>query len=251
MIELKVGEVAKLADITVRTLHHYDELGLVSPGVRADNGYRLYGPTEVDRLQEVLFFRELGFGLEQIKELLDDPRYDRTSALTRQRRLVERKAERLLNMMDAIDRAIEATRQGIHMDPKDKLEVFGDFDPDEYAEEAEQRWGDADAYKESARRTSSYTKQDWLQIKAESAEIDQAMLAAKAAGLEASSTEAMDVAERHRLHISRWFYECSKPLHAGLGQMYLEDVRFKENIDKAGDGLAEFLSAAIAANSAR
>ena len=139
---MKVGEVAQLAGISVRTLHHYDQLGLVSPSDRSASGYRLYLANDIDRLQEVLFFRELGFALEQIKEMIEEPGYDRAGALAKQRRLVERKAERLLNMMDALDRAIEATRQGIDMDPKEKLEVFGDFDPDIYEEETKERWGE-------------------------------------------------------------------------------------------------------------
>ena len=250
-MNLTVGRVAELAGITVRTLHHYDEVGLVSPQSRSDSGYRLYGEVEIDRLQEVLFFRELGFGLEQIREIIDEPDYNRTDALVSQRRLVERRAERLMNMMDALDVAIEASRRGITMNPEEKLEVFGDFDPDEHAAEAEERWGDTDAYQEAARRTSSYAKSDWQMIKKESEEINERLLDLMAEDVPPDSEEAMDIAEEHRDHITKWFYECTKEIHAGLGEMYMADVRFKENIDKAGDGLAEYLSAAIAANSRR
>ncbi|NND13261.1 MAG: MerR family transcriptional regulator [Acidimicrobiia bacterium] len=248
---LTVGAVARLAGISVRTLHHYDEIGLVVPGQRSMNGYRRYGSREINRLQEVLFFRELGFPLDEIKRIFDDPDYSRTSALLRQRRLVERKAERLLKMMDAIDHAIEAQRQGTNMTPEETLEVFGDFDPAEYEEEARERWGDTDAYQESAKRTASYTKQDWQQIQSEANDVNQAMLALMDAGIAATSSEAMELAEAHRSHISKWFYECTTEIHAGLGAMYVSDSRFKANIDKAGDGLAQFLSEAIAANAAR
>jgi DNA-binding transcriptional MerR regulator len=248
---LTVGAVARLSGVTVRTLHHYDEIGLVSPGGRTDAGYRLYGREEMARLQEVLFFRELGFPLDEIGRILEDPRYRRADALRRQRDLLERKAGRLGNLIEAVDRAIDAERTGITMTPEDMLEVFGDFDPADYAEEAHERWGGTEAYAESMRRTASYTKQDWLRIQEEANDINQAFLALMDEGAPAGGAEAMDLAERHRAHISRWFYDCSYEIHAGLGEMYVADPRFTANIDRAGAGLAEYLSRAIAANSIR
>jgi len=247
---MTVGEVARLAGLTVRTLHHYDEIGLVVPGGRSDAGYRLYGRPEVERLQEVLFFRELGFGLDEIKEIVSRSGYHRTGALLRQRELLESRAERLLAMIDSVDTVIEAERQGMDLDNEEMLEVFGDFDPAQHQAEAEERWGDRDAYAESARRTAGYTKQDWEQMGGEADDINQAMLALKDAGVAADSPEAMAVAERHRAHISKWFYECSPQIHSGLGAMYVADPRFTANIDKAGEGLAQYLSDAIAANTA-
>ena len=248
---LTVGALARLAGLTIRTLHHYDEIGLVKPSGRTPAGYRLYGRAEIKRLQEVLFFRELGFGLGRIRELLADPGYDRASALARQRELLAARAERLFAIIEAIDVAIEAGRTGVSLSNEEMLEVFGDFDPSEHEEEARERWGDTDAYAESARRTRGYTKSDWGAIKAEADEINQAFLSLMAAGAPPDGSEAMDVAERHRGHITRWFYDCSVSIHAGLGQMYVADPRFRDNIDKAGDGLAEYMSAAIAANADR
>lgn len=248
---LTVGEVARLAGVTVRTLHHYDELGLVTPGQRTDAGYRLYGDAEVARLQEVLFFRELGFPLDEIGRIIGDPSYERASALTRQRELLVAKAVRLQRMIRAVDAALDAEHEGYDMTPEEKLEVFGDFDPSDYEDEARERWGDTDAYQQSAARTARYSKDDWLAIKAEAEEIDQAFLALMSDGVDAGSKAAMDVAERHRSHISRWFYDCSREIHSGLGQMYVDDQRFKDNIDKAGAGLAQYMSEAIAANAAR
>lgn len=248
---LTVGAVSSLAGVTVRTLHHYDEIGLVTPAGRTDTGYRTYGPAEVERLQEVLFFRELGFPLEEIGEMVDSPAYTRTGALRRQRQLLEERADRLLKMVDAVDRAVLAERTGIKMSSEEILEVFGDFDPAEYEEEAEERWGDSDAYKQSAQRTAGYTKQDWERIKGESDEINQAFLALLAAGTPATDAAARAVAEDHRAHITKWFYDCSIEIHAGLGQMYIADERFRNNIDKAGEGLAEYMAAAIAANATK
>ena len=137
------------------------------------------------------------------------------------------------------------------MSIEDAIGVFGDFDPTEYEEEAKERWGDTDAYKQSAQRTASYIKRDWEALGAEADAINQRFLVLMADDVPASDEAAMDVAEEHRAHISRWFYDCPKVAHAGLGQMYVADHRFKENIDKAGSGLAEYMAEAIAANAAR
>ncbi len=245
---LTVGAVSRLAGVTVRTLHHYDELGLVVPAGRSGSGYRTYGPAEVERLQEVLFFRELGFPLDQIKSMMETRTYTRISALQQQRQLLEQQAERLLTMIDAVDRAVLAERTGVKMSSEEILEVFGDFDPKEHEAEAEERWGESDAYKQSAQRTARYTKQDWENIKSEADAINQKFLALMAEGAPATDPAALAVAEEHRAHITRWFYDCSIEIHEGLGQMYVADERFRNNINKAGEGLAEYMSAAIAAN---
>ena len=245
---LTVGEVARLANVTIRTLHHYDEIGLVVPE-RSDSGYRIYGGPQIDRLQEVLFFRELGFSLEDITAIVGEPTYARESALLRQRKLLEAKTERLLAMLDAIDRAIQTDTTGESMNYEEKLEVFGDFDPTEYEDEAKERWGDSDAYKQSVKRTSQYTKDDWLRNKAEVSEIYAAFVALMSNGVPPASDQAAQVVERHRAHISEWYYDCSTEIHAGLGQMYVADARFTKNIDKHGEGLAAYMSEAIAAAS--
>ncbi len=235
----------------MRTLHHYDEIGLVEPAGRTDSGYRTYGAKELERLQEVLFFRELGFSLETIRDIIGRPSYSRAAALEQQRELLVMHADRLLTMVDAIDRAVLAETTGVKMSSEEMLEVFGDFDPAQYEEEAKERWGESDAFKQSVQRTSGYTKDDWVTIGAENDAINQSFLALMAADTPADDPAAMDVAEQHRAHITKWYYDCSMEIHAGLGQMYVADVRFKENIDKAGEGLAEYMSAAIAANAAR
>jgi DNA-binding transcriptional MerR regulator len=242
-----VGAIARLSGVTVRTLHHYDATGLVVPSERTDAGYRLYRRRDVERLQEVLFFRELGFSLDQIKEIVGRPDYHRATALERHRALLERKAGRLRAMLDAVDAAIDAQKRGRNMTHEDMLEVFGDFDSSQYEEEVKQRWGGTQAYRESARRTRSYTKADWQQIGREGTEINDAFLALMAAGVAADSPQARAVAERHRAYLSKWFYDCTPEIHRGLGQMYAADPRFTRNIDKAGPGLAAYMSAAIAA----
>jgi DNA-binding transcriptional MerR regulator len=245
---LSVGAIAGLAGVTVRTLHHYDEIGLVVPGERTQAGYRLYGRRQVERLQEVLFFRELGFPLEQIKEIVGAPSYHRAEALRRHHALLERKAGHLRALLDAVDAALEAQKRGTTMTNEEMLEVFGDFDPSQYEEEARQRWGDTDAYRESARRTAGYRKADWQQMGRDAQEINTACTALMAAGTPPDAPEARAVAEQHRAHISKWFYECTPEIHRGLGQGYVADPRFTKNIDKARPGLAAYMSAAITAN---
>lgn len=242
---LTIGQLARMAGVTVRTLHHYDAVGLVTPSARSDSGYRHYSTAEVARLQEILFFRELGLPLEAIKELVDTPDYDRQATLAQHRVLLEQRAEHLLAMLDAVDRAIQAEIEGVVMTNEEMLDVFGAFDPTEHATEAEERWGHSDAYRESARRTAQYSKADWAEIGREAEEINQAFLDQMAAGTAAGNAAA--IVDRHREHISKWFYECTPEIHAGLGQMYIGDARFTENIDKAGEGLAHYMADAIAA----
>ena len=202
----------------------------------------------MERLQEVLFFRELGFSLEQIKEIVGRPDYYRAAALERHRALLERKASRLRAMLAAVDAALDAEKRGTTMTNEEMLEVFGDFDPSQYEEEVEERWGDTDAYRESARRTVATPRPIGSRSAARARRSTQAFLALMTAGTPADSPQARAVAERHRAYISKWFYECSPEIHRGLGQMYVADPRFTRNIDRAGPGLAQYMSAAIAAD---
>ena len=246
-----VGEVARFAGVTVRTLHHYDEVGLLVPSGRTAAGYRQYADADLERLQRILCYRELGFGLEDIAAILDDPRNDPVDHLRRQHELLTDQMTRLAAMVAAVKKTMEARRMGIALNPDEMFEVFGDHDPTQYAEEVEQRWGDTDAYKQSQRRTSSYTKDDWLRIKAEGAAAEQRLAAAMAEGLPADSEEAMAAAEDHRLQIDRWFYDLSPDMHRGLGDMYLADPRFEKHYEDVAPGLARYVRDAIHANADR
>lgn len=155
-----VGHVARAAKVTVRTLHHYDRIGLLRPSGRTAGGYRRYSDADLERLQQILFYRELGFPLEEIAEILDDPRADPMTHLRRQRDLLVGRIDRLRAMVTAIEHAMEARRMGISLTPEERFEVFGDFDPEAHAEEAAERWGGYDAYQASQRRTAAYTKAD-------------------------------------------------------------------------------------------
>ena len=246
-----VSEVARLAAVSVRTLHHYDEIGLLSPKERSDSEYRLYGDSDLERLQSILFYRELGFGLEQIAQLLDAPGFSRQEALMEQRALLEKKTANLMDMIASIDASLLAMKKGNSMSAEEMFDVFGDFDPAEYEDEAKERWGDTDAYKESARRTARYKKQEWEQIANESAATNEAFAALMAEGVAPGDPRSMDLAEEARLHIDRWFYPCTREMHVGLGDTYVADPRFTATYDKVAPGLAKYICAAIKANAER
>jgi MerR family transcriptional regulator, thiopeptide resistance regulator len=246
-----VGEVARLAGVTVRTLHHYDRIGLLRPGQRSSAGYRGYQQADLIRLQRILAYRELGFSLEDVARLLDDPDSDPVAQLRHQHELVLQRMERLAQIAAVLERTMEAHAMGIRLTAEEMLEVFGEQDPTQYADEVQERWGDTDAYQQSNRRTSSYTKEDWIRIKAEQEAAGARFLAAMQAGLPADSPEAMDAAEENRLLIDRYFYDLSREMHVGLGEMYLADPRFTENYERQAPGLAQYVHDAILANSRR
>jgi len=250
--DFSIGDLAGLAGVTVRTLHHYDRIGLLSPGQRTQAGYRCYTEADADLLVRILGYRELGFGLDEIRRILDEPDEQPRQHLLRQRRLLGERIDRLRRIVTVIDMTLEAQTMGTTgLTAAEKLEVFGDFDPDAHAEEVEQRWGDTDAYQQSAARTKRYTKADWVEIKAEGKAITQAYVAAQAAGLPATSAQAMDAAEAAREQISRRFYDLSHEMHRNLGDMYVADERFTATYEGIAPGLAAYVRDAIHANADR
>lgn len=245
-----VGVLARLAGVTVRTLHHYDAIGLLSPRRRSAKGYRLYGADDLLRLQQILIRRELGMSLEQIRRALDEPDFDLRATLLEQRAELEARRERAEQMLRSIDAALAALERG---DEEQEAtmnfrELFDGFDPADYEQEAKERWGDTDAYAESARRTKKYTADDWNAIKTEADEINREFARLFTEGAPSDGEAARACAERHRLHIDRWFYPCSPKMHVGLGQMYVADERFAAHYEKYAEGLAAYIAAAIEAN---
>jgi DNA-binding transcriptional MerR regulator len=246
-----VGQVAGFARITVRTLHHYDEIGLLRPSGRSAAGHRRYEDADLDRLQKILFYRELGFPLDEVAVLLDDPGADPAAHLRRQHALLADRIERLQQMAAAVRRAMEARTMGINLTPEEKFEVFGEYDPDAHAEEVRDRWGDTEAYAQSQARAASYTKDDWLRIKAEQDDWSARTVAAMTAGEPADGERATDLAEEHRQAVTRWYYDCGYATHTGLAAMYLADERFTAYYEAMAPGLARYLHDAILANARR
>ncbi|GLW06908.1 HTH-type transcriptional activator TipA [Microtetraspora sp. NBRC 13810] len=248
---IAVGEVSRLAGVTVRTLHHYDDIGLVRPSERTRSGYRSYTEPDVERLQQVLFYRELGFPLEEIAAILADPGADRMTHLRRQRELLRERIGRLEAMAAAVERAMEAYTMDIRLTAQERLEVFGDFRPEEHEREARERWGDTEAYRQSSERMARMTKADWVRFRAEAEATTEAFALAYTGGLAADSARAMELAEEHRAHLVRWCYDCSYELHRGLGDMYADDPRFAANFEPLAEGLSRYIRDAIHANADR
>ena len=242
-----VGELAKHTGVTIRTLHHYDEIGLCSPSARSSAGYRLYDDDDVLRLQQVLFYRELGFPLDEIAGVLDDPSFDRAQALRDQRQELLTRRTRVDQMIAAVDAVLANLEKGMPMKPEEITQLFGGFDPAAHEEEARSRWGHTSEYQESARRTRRYGKAEWEQIAQQAQENARTLAALMMAGKAPNDPEVQAAAEAHRQHISRWFYPCSHTIHRALAEMYVADARFTASIDKTAPGLARFLRDAILA----
>ncbi|WP_441251413.1 MerR family transcriptional regulator [Kitasatospora sp. McL0602] len=251
MSTYSVGEVARIANVTVRTLHHYDEIRLLSPGGRTPAGYRRYADADLDRLQQILFYRELGFPLEEIAAILDDHSVSPTEHLRRQHELISARIGRLRALAAAVEEAMEAKKMGIQLSPEEKFEVFGPDYQESWETEAEQRYGDSDAWKESQRRTGRYSKADWERIKAEGEVFNQRLASALTAGLAPGSAEAMDLAEEHRQQIVDNYYDCTYEIHRCLAAMYVGDPRFTATYEAVAPGLAQWLHDAIIANADR
>ena len=241
-MELKIQEAARLAGVSIRTLRYYDEIGLLPPGRVTQAGYRLYDDAAMARLQEVLFFRELGFALEDIRTIMTDPGYDRKEALRRHRAMLKKKRAQIDSLIDLVDRTIRGERD-LSFTQFDTKEM--DKMKSEYAKEARERWGHTAAYAESEKKTKGYDGQKWSSVQAGM----EALMAEFAAirGENPAGEAAQALVMRWQAYITENFYACTDEILKGLGQMYVCDERFKANIDKHGEGTAQFMADAIAA----
>ena len=236
-----VGTVAALTGVSVRTLHHYDHIGLVVPSVRTSAGYRGYTDADIERLHLVLVYRSVGIALDEIRALLDDPGADELEQLRRQHALLLEQADRLQHTIKAVEELMNAHRSGIQLTAQEQIEIFGTtaFFA-EYATEAEERWGETDAWKQSQQRVSQFSKEDWIAIKADGDALLDALAQAKRDGVQPGSAPANELAARHRASIER-FYDCGDDMHRNLVEMYLADERFTRYYDDVEPGLAQFL----------
>lgn len=241
----KVKDIARIAGVSIRTLHYYDEIGLLTPSGRTDAGYRLYTDDDLLRMQQILIGRSLGFPLEEIRNWLDDPLFDYTASLRKQRAQLVEKVHETNDMIAAIDRTLEALTD---TDAEIDFEaIFDGFDPTAFLDEVQARWGGSDMFEQAHQRTSSYTEADWLAIRSESDQIYRDAAAALAKELPTDSGAALEIVERHRLHNCRWYYELSPRMHAGLADMWESDDRFRKNIDKFAPGLTTWLARSVRA----
>ena len=235
-----VKAVAALAGVSVRTLHHYDAIGLVHPDARTEAGYRIYSRSDLERLQQVLFFKELGLGLDEIREILARPGFDRRQALLDHRELLCSRKDRIERLIRAVDRTIASMEEGNALDEK---VMFDGFDAGQYEEEVRRRWGHTAAYKESRERTQGYTQADWDVILKEQTGILRGIAAL--ADRRPDDPEVVAAIQRMHTFINDRFYLCPVEMFRGLGDLAVDDGRFTETYEKLQPGLAAFYQKAV------
>lgn len=237
---MKINEVAKLTGLTVRTLHYYDEIGLLSPSSFNEAGYRIYNDEALAVLQQILFFRELDFPLAEIKDIMTNQNFDRIEALARHKELLLQKRSRLDGLITLVDNTIKG-ENAMSFKEFDMTEI--EANRKKYADEVKERWGNTEAYKESEAKTATYDKEKWNFLNGEGTKILKEFGSIKETAPE--SETAQQLVAKWQAYITDNFYKCSKEILAGLGLMYVADERFTQNIDKNGKGTAEFMSKAI------
>lgn len=241
-----VHELAKMSGVSVRTLHYYDGIGLLKPSEVAINGYRYYSRKEIVQLQQILFYKELNFSLDEIKEIIFSPSFDRIIAFKDQEKLLILKKKRLEKIISTIRKEIQNWEGGETMTQKTH-NIFDSLDDQElkkYAEEAKQRWGHTDAYKQSVERTKHWSKKDYIKIQKEQTDITKNLAELMKKRMSLKSPEVQKVIERHYNYINQ-FYDCSLEFYKNLGEMYVADPRFTAYYDKFAPGLAAFMRDAI------
>ncbi|MEU3312013.1 MerR family transcriptional regulator [Streptomyces sp. NPDC048387] len=250
-----VGQVAAFAGVTVRTLHHYDKAGLLSPSDRSHAGYRLYGEADLVRLQQILFFRELGFPLDEIAALFEDPQVNALERLRDRQRQLSEEIARLQRLAEVAQRAIEVQKTGVPLTPQERFEVFGEITFDlSYATEAELKWAHSEGQREAMARAAAHTKEDWRRLMGEAAAWRAELLAAFDEGEPSDGERAMDLAEEHRLHVSRWFTSCPPDMHRRIADDFVADPRAFALVippSQQRPGLAAYTRKAVHANAAR
>ncbi|MCV2459305.1 MerR family transcriptional regulator [Streptomyces sp. ICN988] len=250
-----VGQVSTFAGVTVRTLHHYDKAGLLSPSDRSRAGYRLYNEADLVRLQQILFYRELGFPLDEIAANFKDPQVNPLERLRARQRELNEEIARLQRLAEVAERAIEVQKTGVPLTPEERFEVFGEVAFDlSYATEAELKWAHSEGQREAMARADAHTKEDWRRLMGEAGAWRAELLAAFDEGQPSDGERAMDLAEEHRLHIARWFTSCPPDMHRRIADDFVADPRAFALVvppSQQRPGLAVYTRRAVYANAAR
>ena len=237
-MKMQIKEFSRFTGVSVRTLHYYDEIGLLQPAqVDRTTGYRFYDEQSLLRMQEILFYRELDFPLKSIEEILSSPNYDKTQALKEQKKLLILKKERLERLISAVDSAMKG---------ENVMKAFDNTEFENYKAEAQEKWGSTDAYREHQEKTKGYSKDKWNSMATDMDAVMGQFAAAMKNGDVPDSSTVQNLVKALQSHITENYYTCTKEILFGLGQMYVADERFKNNIDKHGDGTAAFICEAIA-----
>ncbi|MTK14293.1 MAG: MerR family transcriptional regulator [Clostridiaceae bacterium] len=246
-MEYTVQKLGKMAGVSTRTLRYYDEIGILKPARMNSSGYRIYGEKEVDRLQQILFYRELGVSLESIKEIITSPSFDGTAALREHREKLLEKREQLNMLIANVDKTIAATEGRIKMSNKEKFEGFKqkmiDENEKKYGKEIREKYGDETVDK-SNKKLKDMTEEQYAELEKLGRDVIETLSKAFETGDPAGEL-AQKAADLHRQWLSYSWPNYSKEAHAGLAQMYVDDERFTAYYDKNQPGLAAFLRDAI------
>lgn len=246
-MEYTVRKLGGLAGVSTRTLRYYDEIGILKPARINSSGYRIYGQKEVDRLQQILFYRELGVSLDRIKDIITSPAFDGAGALKEHReKLLEKKAQLEL-LIANVDKTIASTEGWIEMSNKEKFEGFKnkmiDDNEKKYGKEIREKYGD-DTVNKSNAKLQNMTEEQYKEVTALAEQLAQTLAEAFKTGDPAGEL-AQNAADLHKQWLTYYWHEYSKEAHAGLAQMYVDDERFTAYYDKDQPGTAEFLRDAI------
>ncbi len=236
-MKMLIKEFSCLTGVSVRTLHYYDEIGLLKPcEVDKFTSYRYYDENSLLRMQEIMFYRELDFSLKSIGEILSSPDYDKEKALQEQKKLLILKKERLERLISAIDGA----GKGL-----DIMSAFDNCEFEKYKDEVKEKWGSTEAYKEYSEKSKDYSGDKFSALGGGLDSIMREFSQCMNEGRAPSSDEAQRLCTKLQSFITENFYNCTKEILSGLGQMYVLDERFRNNINKHGEGTAEYISEAI------
>jgi DNA-binding transcriptional MerR regulator len=237
-----INQLAKLAGVSVRTLHHYDAIGLLKPAHLLKNGYRQYEEPELLQLQQILFFRELEFPLDDIKRMMASPTYNAIAALREHKAMLKLKQKRFEHLIKSIDQTIKTMTNQEQIKVDELYDPWKDDDVKQYQAEVKDRWGNTDAYKQSQERIRKLTKAQMDQLKADGKKHMQALADAMPKGISHPDVQAL-IKQSHAG--VNFFYDCSLEMFRNLGKMYVEDPRFTATYDAYAPGLAQFVHEAI------
>lgn len=245
-MKYSVKQVSQQSGVTIRTLHHYDRIGLLTPSRKSGNRYRVYNAEDLCRLQQIMLFRELGFTLAEIGSMVKSPRFNRREVLADQLLLTYEKRKRLNRIITLIQAELVTKKGGDTMTDDKKFSALKDPIYLKHREETKNRWGDTEAYRQSLSRVGKMSKQDLERVKKEGGEITLAIAAAMKKGLAATDPAVQQEAGRFYRHLGA-FYDPTPEMFAGLGEMYVTDGRFRKFYETVAPGLAGFMRDAMAA----
>ncbi len=245
--ELTVGQAAALVGVTVRTLHHWDEIGLAQPSERSSAGYRMYTADDVARLRRIVVYRELGVDLPAIRGILDDPASDVVATLREQRMRLADRIRQLQDLDADLGRMIEAQERGILLSAEQQTRAFGEGWNTQWPGEAREHYGDTAQWRQYAEGAAKRSADDWQAIAARTTDLNRALAAAMDAGVVPGDAEADALAERHREVFSAYF-PLSREMQVLLGRMYEADPAFTAHYDEVREGLTSWLRQIIDAN---